>query len=57
MSSKGSAKSKSGYIMLGLVILIYIGLYFMDSSKTITSLYASLEVLKMVAPILLLVFF
>ena len=35
----------------------YISLYFFNADKTIASLFASLQVLKMIAPILLIVFF
>ena len=57
MSQKKKAKSKSGYIMLGVVCILYIFLYFFNAEKTVASLFASLKVLKMIAPILLIVFF
>ncbi len=57
MSQKKKAKNKSGYIMLGVVCILYIFLYFFNADKTVTSLFASLKVLKMIAPILLIVFF
>jgi len=57
MSQKKQTKSKSGYIMLGVVCALYIVLYFFNADKTLDSLFASLKVLKMIAPILLIVFF
>jgi len=43
--------------MLGVVCTLYIILYFFNADKTISSLFASLKVLKMIVPILLIVFF
>lgn len=57
MSQKKQKKSKSGYIMLGVVSALYIILFFFNADKTIDSLFASLKVLEMIAPILLIVFF
>lgn len=57
MSQKKQKKSKSGYIMLGVVSALYIILFFFNADKTIDSLFASLKVLEMIAPILLVVFF
>lgn len=57
MSQKKQKKSKSGYIMLGVVSALYIILFFFNTDKTIDSLFASLKVLEMIAPILLIVFF
>lgn len=57
MSQKKQNKSKSGYIMLGVVCSLYIALYFFNADKTVASLIASFKVLKMIAPILLIVFF
>jgi len=57
MSHKKQKKSKSGYIMLGVVSALYIILFFVNADKTVNSLFASLKVLEMIAPILLVVFF
>jgi len=57
MSHKKQKKNKSGYIMLGVVSALYIILFFVNADKTVNSLFASLKVLKMIAPILLVVFF
>jgi len=57
MSQKKQTKNKSGYIMFGVVFLLYIVLYFFNADKTLASLFASLKVLKMIIPILLIVFF
>lgn len=57
MSQQKRAKNKSGYIMLGIVCTLYIVLYFLNSDKTVASLSASLQVLKLIAPILLIIFF
>ena len=57
MSQKKQKKNRSGYIMLGVVCTLYIVLYFFNADKTVASLLASLNVLKIIAPILLIVFF
>ena len=57
MSQKKQKKNKSGIIMLGFVCTLYIVLYFLNADKTVASLFASLKVLKMIVPILLIVFF
>jgi len=57
MSQKKQVKNKSGYIMLGMVGLLYIIFYFFNVQKTEAALLASLDVLKMIAPILIVVFF
>jgi len=48
---------KSGYIMFALVGLLYTFLFFTQEAKTIEALYASLGVLKMIIPIMMVVFF
>ena len=57
MSQKKSTAKKSGMIMLSIVILLYIILYFYAPQKIFASLHANLKLLKMIAPILLIVFF
>ncbi|ADN08530.1 permease [Sulfurimonas autotrophica] len=57
MSKKKQPKNRSGIIMLIVVILLYVVLYFYNPDKIFASLKASLNVLKMIAPILLIVFF
>lgn len=57
MSQKKQTKRKSGYIMLGVVLILYVVLYLFNSNKTLDALFASLNILKMIAPILLAVFF
>ncbi len=50
-------KNITGYIMLFIVVLLYGVLYFFHANKTLYALGASLKVLEMIAPILLIVFF
>jgi len=50
-------KSRSGLIMLGIVVVLYAVLFFMKPEKTMDALSESLGVLKMIIPILLIVFF
>lgn len=57
MSQKKQTKNKIGYIMLAIVCTLYIVLYFFNADKTVASLFASLNVLKMIVPLLLIVFF
>lgn len=57
MSQKKQSKNKTGTIMLGIVGTLYAVLYFFNADKTVASLLASANVLKMIAPILLVVFF
>ena len=57
MSQKKQAKNKSGIIILAITCTLYIVLYFFNADKTVASLFASLKVLEMIAPILLIVFF
>jgi len=57
MRKKKISKNKSGIVMLILVIFLYVALYFFHPQKTLHALDASLDVLKMIAPILLIVFF
>jgi len=57
MSQKKQKKSKSGTIMFTVVSTLYIVLYFFNADKIVASLFASLKVLEMIAPILLIVFF
>lgn len=49
--------NRSGWIMLGITLLLYAVTLFMDPSLAASALYKSLGVLKMIAPILLIVFF
>ena len=57
MREKKISKNKSGIVMLTLVIFLYATLYFFHPQKTLHAIGASLDVLKMIAPILLIVFF
>jgi len=57
MNQKKRVKNKSGYIMLGIVGTLYIVLYFLNADKTVTSLFASLHVIRLIVPILLIIFF
>ncbi|RRS31974.1 MAG: permease [Epsilonproteobacteria bacterium (ex Lamellibrachia satsuma)] len=50
-------KNKSGLIMLGIVILLYAVLFSIKPDTTLDALGESLDVLKMIIPILLIVFF
>jgi uncharacterized membrane protein YraQ (UPF0718 family) len=49
--------NRSGWILLGVTFLLYGITLFLDPSLAGSALYKSLGVLKMIAPILLLVFF
>ncbi|BAF72340.1 permease [Sulfurovum sp. NBC37-1] len=50
-------KSKSGLVMLGIVVILYAVLFFLKPDKTMDALGESLGVLEMIIPILLIVFF
>ncbi len=50
-------KNRSGLVMLGIVALLYLVLGILHPDKTVAALWTSLGVLKMIIPILLLVFF
>lgn len=50
-------KSRSGLIMLAIVTVLYLLLYFMHPDRTMDALNESLGVLKMLLPVLLIVFF
>jgi uncharacterized membrane protein YraQ (UPF0718 family) len=50
-------RSKSGLLMLGIVVVLYAVLFFLKPDVTLKALDESLEVLKMIVPILLIVFF
>jgi len=49
--------NKSGLIMLGIVIVLYVVLFSVKPDKVFDALGESLGVLKMIIPILLIVFF
>ncbi len=49
--------NRSGWIMLAITLLLYGVTAFLDTSMARSALNKSLDVLKMIAPILLLVFF
>jgi uncharacterized membrane protein YraQ (UPF0718 family) len=57
MSKKKMSKNRSGILMLAIVVVLYGVLYFYHPAKIFASLKASFDVLKMIAPILLIVFF
>ncbi len=50
-------KNRSGLVMLGIVVLLYLVLGLLYPDKTVAALGESFGVLKMIIPILLLVFF
>ncbi|WP_294956294.1 permease [Sulfurovum sp.] len=50
-------KNRSGYMMLAVVATLYAVLYFFNADKILLALKASFHILKMIAPILLIVFF
>jgi len=52
-----SAKNRSGWIMLGMVSLLYLLAFLLDPSTGKASALAAFKTLKMIAPILLVVFF
>ncbi len=57
MSKKKQMKNRSGYMMLAVVATLYAVLYFFNTDKILLALKASFHILKMIAPILLIVFF
>lgn len=59
MNTKQSAKPKnrSGWIMLAITLLLYAVTAFSDVSIAQTALNKSFDILKLIAPILLVVFF
>ncbi|WP_294954377.1 permease [Sulfurovum sp.] len=57
MSKKKQMKNRSGYMMLAVVAILYAVLYFFNADKILLALKASFHILKMIAPILLIVFF
>ncbi|KYJ87260.1 permease [Sulfurovum riftiae] len=50
-------KNRSGLVMLGIVVVLYGVLFFLKPDETLQALGESLGVLKMIIPILLIVFF
>lgn len=52
-----SPKNRSGWIMLAITLLLYGITAFFDAAITHSALNKSLDILKMIAPILLVVFF
>jgi uncharacterized membrane protein YraQ (UPF0718 family) len=57
VKQRDTPKNRSGWILLGLTFLLYAYTAFLDTAIVTKALYKSLEVLEIVAPILLLVFF
>ena len=53
MSKK--SRPKSGWIMLGITVILYIFAAFFEPSKAMLSLEKSFDILKMIAPILIIV--
>jgi len=51
------AKNRSGWILLGITSLLYVYTAFLDTAVATKALSKSLDVLAMIAPILLVVFF
>lgn len=56
-TSQKSSKNKSGWIMLGIVSLLYLLTFLIDPSIGKASALAAFKTLKAIAPILLIVFF
>lgn len=52
-----SVKNLSGWIMLGIVAMLYIVSFFLDPSTAKASALAALKTLEIIAPILIIVFF
>lgn len=50
-------KNRSGWIMLAITLLLYGVTVFLDASMARSALNKSLDVLKMITPVLLIVFF
>ncbi len=59
MNKTGQKKpaNRSGWIMLGMVALLYLLVFLLDPSAGKASAMAAFKTLKMIAPILLIVFF
>ena len=57
MSCKKKVKNRGSWIMLGVVALLYVVTFIMNVEAGKEALLAAWEILKMIAPILLLVFF
>jgi len=57
MSRKKKVKNRGSWIMLGVVALLYVVTFIMNVEAGKEALLAAWEILKMIAPILLLVFF
>jgi len=51
------SKNRSGWVMLGIVALLYLLTFLLDPSAGKASVLAAFKTLKMIAPILLIVFF
>ncbi|MEA1920630.1 MAG: permease [Campylobacterota bacterium] len=57
MKEKVKAKNRSGWILLGITVVLYGYAAFLDTAIALNAMNKSLDVLKMIAPILLIVFF
>ena len=55
--AKSIKKNRSGWIFLFLVVLTYLILFATGSDKVDKALYESYKILKMIAPLILVVFF
>lgn len=56
-TSQKNSMNRSGWVMLGIVILLYLLTFFLDPSSAKASALEALKTLKMITPILLIVFF
>ena len=57
MKKKSKSKSRSGWIMLAVTLILYIVTVFLDPSIAHSALNKAMDTLKMIAPIMLFVFF
>jgi len=56
-TSQKKSMNRSGWVMLGIVALLYLLTFLLDPSSAKASALAALKTLEMIAPILLIVFF
>ena len=56
-TSQKNSMNRSGWVMLAIVALLYLLTFLLDPSSAKASALAALKTLKMIAPILLIVFF
>ena len=55
IKQRAKPKNRSGWIMLAITIILYVVIAFLEPSLAFSSLSKSLDILKMITPILLIV--